>query len=111
MTTLACMVVEKSLTKNFIIQSRERKKIRQIQGRISRRRLVLDPMIQHVVINLHSKYDYSSLHDCGEIFDEKFHYSKYGKKENGANTGKNKQEKAGSQSHNTTCRHQPVCQI
>ena len=36
-----------------------------------------------------------------EIFDEKFHHSKYGKKENWTNAGKNKQEKAGSQSHNT----------
>ena len=29
MTTLACTVSQKSLTKNFIIQSMERKKIRQ----------------------------------------------------------------------------------
>ena len=56
MTTLACMVVEKSLTKNFIIQSMERKKIRQIQGRISRRRLFLNPTIQHVVI-MYDKYE------------------------------------------------------
>ena len=34
MTTIACTVSQKSLTKNFIIQSMERKKIGQIQGRI-----------------------------------------------------------------------------
>ena len=71
MTTLACTVSQKSLTKNFIIQSMERKKIGQIQGRISRRRLVCNPTIQHVIINLYTKYDSSSLHGCGEIFDEK----------------------------------------
>ena len=73
----------------------EKKKIRQIQGRISRRRLVRNPMIQYIIINLHTKYDYSSLHSFTEIFDENFHYLKYGKKENWTNTGKNKQEKAG----------------
>ena len=71
MTTLACTVSQKSLTKNFIIQSMERKKIGQIQGRISRRRLVCNPTIQHVLINLYTKYDSSSLQGCGEIFDEK----------------------------------------
>ena len=55
------------LTKNFIIQSMERKKIGQIQGRISRRRLVCNPTIQHVIINLYTKYDCSSLQGCGEI--------------------------------------------
>ena len=49
----------------------ERKKIGQIQGRISRRRLVCNPTIQHVIINLYTKYDSSSLKGCGEIFDEK----------------------------------------
>ena len=49
----------------------ERKKIGQIQGRISRRRLVCNPTIQHVIIYLHTKYDSSSLQGCGEIFDEK----------------------------------------
>ena len=71
MTTLACTVLQKSLTKNFIIQSMERKKIGQIQGRISRRRLVCNPTIQHVIINLYTKYEHSSLQGCGEIFDEK----------------------------------------
>ena len=71
MTTLACTVTQKSLTKNFIIQSMERKKIGQIQGRISRIRLVCNPTIQHVIINLCTKYDSSSLQSCGEIFDEK----------------------------------------
>ena len=71
MTTLACTVTQKSLTKNFIIQSMERKKMGQIQGRINRGRLVCNPTIQHVIINMYTKYDSSSLQDCGEIFDEK----------------------------------------
>ena len=90
MNTLASTVSQKSLTKNFIIQSMERKKIGQIQERISRRRLVRNPTIQFIIINLHTKYDYSSFHSFTEIFDEKFHHSKYGKKENQTNTGKNK---------------------
>ena len=45
--------------------------------------------------HLYTKYGYSSLHGFTEIFDEKFHHSKYGKKQNRTNTGKNKQEKAG----------------
>ena len=73
----------------------ERKKIGQKQGRISRRRLVCNPTIKYIIINLLTKYDYSSLHSFTEIFDEKFHHSKYGKKENWTNTGKNKQEKPG----------------
>ena len=45
-------------------------------------------MIQQVVINLLTKYDHSRLHSYGEIFDEKFHSSKYGRKENWTNTGR-----------------------
>ena len=36
---------------------------------------------RQVVINLHTKYEHSSLHGCGEIFYEKFLSSKCGKKE------------------------------
>ena len=79
----------------------ERKKIGQIQGRISRKRLVRNPTIQYIIINLLTEYDYSSSHSFTEILYEKFHHSKYGKKENWTNTEKNKQEKAGSQSHDT----------
>ena len=70
---LACMVVEKSLTKNFILQSMEGKKSEQMQVRISCRKLVLNSTIQQAVINLSTKYEHSSLHGCGEIFDKKFH--------------------------------------
>ena len=73
----------------------ERKKIGQTQGRISNRRLVRNPTIQYIILNFFIKYDYSSLHSFTEIFDENFHHSWYGKKENWTNTGKNKQEKAG----------------
>ena len=82
MTTPACMISQKSLTKNFIFQSMERKKIGQIHRRISMRRLLCNPTIQYIIINMHTKYEYSSLHSFTEIFDGKFHYSKYGKKEN-----------------------------
>ena len=50
----------------------EKKKIGQIQERISSRRLVCNHTKQHIVINLYTKYDYSSLHGCGEILEEKF---------------------------------------
>ena len=89
----------------------ERKKIGQIQGRISRRRLVRNSTIQYIIINLHTKYEYSSLHSFTETFDEKFHHSKYGKKENWTNTGKNTQEKAGSQSQDKIHHYQPAYQI
>ena len=88
MTTLACTVSQKSLTKNFIIQSMERKKIGQIKGRISRRRLVCNPTIQHVIINLYTKYDSSSLQG-GEIFDEKVlrNYGRTDGRKDGRNDG------------------------
>ena len=101
-----CIVVEKTLMKNVILQRMEGKKIGQIQGRISRRGLVLNPRIKQCIINMQTKDEHSSMHGCGEIFDEKSHSSKYGKKENWTNTRKNKQEKTGSQSHNTTSHHQ-----
>ena len=96
---------------NFIIQSMERKKIRQIQGRIRRRRLVRNPTIQYIIIKLHTEYEYSSFHSFTEIFDEKFLHSKYAKKENWTKTGNNKQEMAGSQSHDTIHHYQPAYQI
>ena len=65
----------------FILQSKDGKKIGHIQDRICRRSLVLNPTIQQVVINLHTKYDHSSLHGCGEIFAEIFHSSKHGREE------------------------------
>ena len=75
------------------------------------RRLVRNHRLQYIIINLLTKYDYSSLHDFTEIFDEKFHYSKYGKKENRTNTEKNKHEEAGSQSHDTIHHYQPAYKI
>ena len=112
MITLAHTVSQKSEMKNFIIQSMGRKKMGQIQGRICRRRLVRNLTIQCIIINLHTIYDYSSLQDFTEIFDEKFHYSKYGKKKkNWTNTEKNKHEKAGLQSHDTIRHYQPAYQI
>ena len=105
MTTLACRVPQKSLTKKIIIQSMERKNIAQIQKRISSRRLALNPTVQYIIDNHHTKYDYPSLQGFTEIFDENYHYLKYGKKENRTNSGKNKQQKAGLQSQDTIYCH------
>ena len=74
MTTLACIVIQKSLSQNVFIyiQSMKRNKIGKIQGRLSRRRLVCNPMIHHVIINWYTKYHFSSLQKCcREIFNEK----------------------------------------
>ena len=95
------MVVEISLTKYL-----ERKKKEQIKGRTNRRKLILNPTIQLVVVNLYTKYEVSIFNGCGDIFDEKF-----GKKEKGTNKRNNKQENAHLQSHYTTCRCGPVYQI
>ena len=95
------MDVEIYLTKNL-----ERKKKEQINGRTNRRRPIFNPTIQLVVVNLYTKYEVSIFNGCGDIFDEKF-----GKKEKGTNKRKNKHEKAHFQSHDTTCRCEPVYQI
>ena len=96
----------------LLFQSMEGKKIGQIQERISRW-LVLYPMIQQIVINLHTKYDLHANLACMVVeksSTKEIHSSKYGMKENWTNTGKNNQEKTGSQSNDTTCRHQPAYQ-
>ena len=77
---LSKMVVQICLTKNL-----ERKKKEQIQGRTSRRRSIFNPTIQHVIVNLYTKFEVSNFNGFGDIFDEKS-----GKKEKGTNTRKNK---------------------
>ena len=54
-------------------------------------------------MKLYTKFEVSILNGCGDIFDEK---SK--EKEKKTNIGKNKQEKAHFQSHDTICRCEPV---
>ena len=108
MTTLANTVSQKSLTKTFIIWSMERKKLGQIQGRILIRRLVHNPTMQHIVINLHTKYNYSSLQ---KSLTKNFIIPSMERKKIGQKTGKNKQQKAGSQSHDIIYCHQSVYQI
>ena len=71
MTILACMVVGINLAIFVILQRVEGKKIGQIQGRINRRSLVLNPTIQ-VITNLHTKYNYSSLHGYGKSLTKNF---------------------------------------
>ena len=72
--------MEISLTKNL-----ERKKKDQIQRRTNRRRPIFSPSIQHVVVNLCTRFIVSILNGCGDIFDEKS-----GKKEKGTDKRKNK---------------------
>ena len=59
--------------------------------------------IQLVVVNLYTKFEVSILYGCGDIFDKKCREKE--------NTGKNKQEKAGSQSHSIIQHYQPAYQI
>ena len=65
------MVLEIYLTKNYSTECMERKKSEHIQARTNRRRLVLYPAIQLVIVNLYTKYELSVLYSCGDIFDEK----------------------------------------
>ena len=48
----------------------ERKKKEQIQGKTSRRRLILNLTIQLVIVNLYIKYEVSILNSFRDIFDE-----------------------------------------
>ena len=80
MNILACMVVETSLTKHFIPQTIEGKKIGQIQRRISSRRLVFHPIIQQVIIKMNTKYEYYSLDDWRNLTKNFILQSMVGKK-------------------------------
>ena len=62
------------------------KQIGKIQGIISMRRLVSNPTIQHVTINLFTKYDFVSLQGCGETFNEKV-LRNYGRTDGGTDGG------------------------
>ena len=66
MNFLCYTVVEISLTKNM-----ERKKKEQIKVRTNRKRIILNPTIQLVIVNLYTKYEVSILNLFGDIFDEK----------------------------------------
>ena len=68
--------------------------------------MVIYPIIQLAIVFLYTKYELSILYSGGDIFDEKCR-----EKEEWINIGKNKQENASSQSHNTTCPCLPVYQI
>ena len=82
------------------------KRERKIQGRTNRRRSIFNPTSQLAVVNLYTKFEISILNGCKDIFDEKS-----GEKEKRTNIGKNKQEKAHFQFHDTTCRCEPVYKI
>ena len=70
-----------------------------IQGRINRRMPVLSPTVQQVIVHLHTKYLLFFLNSCWEIYYKKLQYSLHGD-----NIRKNKQDKGGYLSHDTTCR-------
>ena len=86
---------------------RERKK-EQIQGRTNRRMLILNPNVQLAIVNLSTKYEVSISNGLRDILDKKLQYLMHGEKAKWTYTGKNKQEKAGSLSHNTTYHCQSV---
>ena len=69
MNFLCYTVVEMSLTKN-----RERKKKEQIQGKTNRRRFILNPTVQLVIVNMYTKYEVSILNGFRDIFDEILKY-------------------------------------
>ena len=56
------------MTKNL-----ERKKKEQIQGKRNRKRPIFNPTIQHVIVNLYTKFEVSILNGCGDIFDKKYY--------------------------------------
>ena len=72
-------------------KNQERKKKEQIKGRKNRRRPIINPTMQLVVVNLYTKYEVSILNGCGDTFDEKF-----GKKEKEQTKGR-------------TNRRMPIC--
>ena len=74
------------MTKNL-----ERKEKEQIQGRTNRRKPIFNPTIQHVIVNLYTKFKVSILNGCGDIFDEK--------------SGKKEKE----QTKGRTNRRMPIC--
>ena len=119
-TTPACTVSQKCLTNSFIIGSMERKKIGQIQERISSRRLACNPTTQHNVTNLYTKYDYSSFHGLEKSLTKNLRGRTEGRTEGrkdgctdvnqytplfskrGYNKGKIKSNESNFQSHNLT---------
>ena len=88
----------------------EEKKIGKIQGRIRGEGMFSISRYNKLSSTFIPKYDHSSLYGCWDLFGDFFHSSTYGRKENWTNTGKNKQEKPGSQSQDTS-HHQPSYQI
>ena len=75
----------------------ERKKSEQLCERTNRTKPVFYQTIQLIVVILHTKYELCMFYSCGDIFVEKCR-----EKEKWINIGKNKQEKAGSQSLDAT---------
>ena len=63
----------------------ERKKKEQMQKRTNRRMPICNLTIQLVVASLYTKFEFSIVNGCGDIFDEKS-----GEKEKRTNIGKNK---------------------
>ena len=66
------------------MKNQEKKKKEQIQERTNRKRPIFNPTIQHVIMNLYTKFEVSTFNGCGDIFDEKS-----GKKEKRTNRRKN----------------------
>ena len=88
MIILACMVLHKIFDEKLHNSKYgEKKENRTNTGKNKQEKSDSQFHDKYIIIDLHTKYDYSSLHGFTEIFDENIHYSKYGKKENRTNTG------------------------
>ena len=89
----------------------ERKKKGHIQGRVNRRMLVLNPNIQEVVVNLHTKILTFYLEQLLRNLLRKIASTDCREKEKKIYIRKNIQDNAGYLSHDTTCNCYSVCQI
>ena len=76
MKFLSKTVLALSVTKNYNTEYMEKNKNKHIQGRTNRRRPFLCPPIQLVSVNLYTKFEFSMLNSCGDIFDEKYRKKK-----------------------------------
>ena len=99
------MVLVIFLTKNYSTKCMERKKSEHIQGRTNRRRLDLYPKI-HLPLSICIQ---NMIFLCYTVVE--ISLTKNIERKKRTNTGKNKEVKAHSQSHDTTCHFQPIYQI
>ena len=64
MSILACMVVDKSFDEKNHYSKYGMKENWTNTGKNKQERMVVSPTIRQVTINVHTKYEHSSLHGC-----------------------------------------------